>query len=110
MNDTYAQVLKSSAATPLGKLCRMLRSTLRRWPQARLWSMRGGFGVSLDANTYMRVSYNGNWTDADMRDLHALFATWYVAAPATLRMEGQHLAGVLQMAEVECARSSTQGD
>jgi hypothetical protein len=69
--------------------------------------MRGGFGVSLDASTFMQVSYNGNWTDADMRDLHALFATWYVAAPATLRMEGRHLAGVLQMAEAESVQSST---
>jgi hypothetical protein len=107
MNAISEQAPKSIVASPLGKLCRMLQNMLRRYPQARLWTTKDGFGVSLDAATYVVVSYSGNWSDEAMRDCHALFATWYVAAPAALRMEGRHLAGVLQAAKEELSRSST---
>jgi len=108
MNETSELERKSNGATPLAKLCRMLRSTLRRYPLARIWVTRDGFGVSLVAGTYMRVSYSGPWTDADMRDLHALFATWYVADGAFLTSGGRPLAGVLQLGELESAQSSTR--
>ena len=99
---------RSNGATPLAKLCRMLRSTLRRYPQARLWNMQDGFGVSLDAQTYMRVSLNGNWTAEATRDCLALFATWLVADPAKLLDSGTLLAGALQAAQAESAQFSTR--
>lgn len=108
MNETSELAHKSNGATPLVKLCRMLRSTLRRYPQARVWVTRDGFGVSLAEGTFVRVSYSGHWTDADMRDLHALFATWYVADGAFLTGMGRPLVGVLQAVERECAQSSTR--
>jgi hypothetical protein len=108
MSEVSAQEPKSSGATPLVKLSRMLRNIVRRFPQARVEITRDGFGVSLDAQTYMRTSYSGHWTDADMRDCHALFATWYVADGAYLTSGGQRLAGVLQTVEMESARYSTQ--
>jgi hypothetical protein len=107
MSETSELEHKSSGATPLVKLSRMLRSMLRRYPSARLQLTRDGFGVSLDAQTYMRTSYSGHWTDADMRDLHALFAVWYVADGGLLTSGGQPLAGVLRTAELESVRSST---
>lgn len=100
-SDTSAQGLKSSAASPLVKLCRMLRSMLRRYPQARLWNTLDGFGVLLDEQHSMRLSFTGNWTDADMRDCLALFATWLVADPARLHGRGVRLDGVLQMVDAE---------
>lgn len=106
MNDTYAQVLKSSAATPLGKLCRMLRSTLRKYPRARLLNTSAAFGASLDEGTFMQVSYSGRWTAEDMRDCLALFATWLVADPARLLESGTSLAGVLQTVQAESEQSS----
>lgn len=108
MNDTSVRALRSSGATPLAKLCRMLQSTLRSWPRARLSRTAGGFGVSLDENTSMRVSFNGRWTDMDMRDCLALFATWLVAEPGYLVGRGEPLAGVLQMVRAESEQSATQ--
>lgn len=110
ISDTSELERKSSVSGPLAKLCRMLRSMLRRYPQARLWVYQGGFGVSLDAQTYMRVSYSGNWTAEDMRDLHALFATWLIADPARLTTHGERLAGVLQKAIQESGLSVTRED
>ena len=107
MNETSATEHRSNESLAPAKLVRMLRSIVRRYPQARLQITRDGFGVSLDAQTYMRTSYSGHWTDADMRDLHALFATWYVADGAYLTSGGQRLAGVLQTVDLEFARSST---
>lgn len=108
--DTFAQVRKSSESAALTKLSRMLRSMLRRFPQARLWTFQAGFGVSLDAQTYVRVSYNGNWSTEDMRDLHALFATWLVADPERLRSIGAPLSGALQGAQREYVQSSGAQD
>jgi hypothetical protein len=106
MTDIYQLAPKSSGATPVAKLCRMLRSMLRSWPRAHLSRTAGGFGVSLDEQTYMRVSYSGRWTDMDMRDCLALFATWLVAEPGYLVARGEPLAGVLQTVERESAQSS----
>lgn len=94
--------------TPLAKLLRMLRSMLRRWPRATLERTRDGFGVSLDGQTHMLISYSGPWTDADMRDCLVLFATWLVADGVYLRAGGIPLVGVLRMAEAESAQSSMQ--
>jgi hypothetical protein len=81
----------------------MLRSTLRKHPRAAMWNMRDGFGVSLDAETYAVMSYRGRWSAEDMRDLHALLATWYVADPARLQEGSIPLAGVLRRAQAESA-------
>lgn len=108
MSEISAQERKSSDATPLGKLCRMLRSTLRRYPRARLLNTRAAFGASLDETTFMQVSYSGNWTAEAMRDCLALFATWLVADPARLLDSGTSLAGVLQTVQAESAQSSTR--
>lgn len=104
--DTSEQERKSSGATPLGKLVRMLRNTLRKYPQAHLLNTVAGFGASLDANTYIQVSYSGRWTAEDMRDCLALFATWLVADPARLLTPGVNLAGVLREAQAESERSN----
>jgi hypothetical protein len=108
MNEVSEQERKSSGATPLVKLSRMLRNIVRRFPQARVEITRDGFGVSLDAQTYMRTSYSGHWTDADMRDCHALFATWYVADGAYLTSGGQRLDGVLRTVQAESEQSYTR--
>lgn len=62
--------------------------------------------MSLDESTYMQVLYSGRWTAETMRDLHALFATWYVADPERLTSIGAPLTGVLQEAKMELERSS----
>jgi hypothetical protein len=108
MSETSATERKSSESSAPAKLVRMLRNIVRRYPQARLQITRDGFGVSLDAGTYMRTSYSGRWTDADMRDLHALFATWYVADAPFLTSGGVALAGVLHKVTLESAQSSTR--
>lgn len=95
MTDTSAPVPKSSGASPLVKLSRMLRNTLRRWSRATLITTLDGFGVSLDAQTYVKVSVSGPLSDADLRDLLALFAVWLVADPSRLRNGGTPLAGFI---------------
>src|ERR1700724_398501 len=86
---------RSSDVILLAKLSRMLRSTLRRYPNARLINTQEGFGVSLDATTYVKVSNSGNLTDADMRDYLVLFATWLAADSGALRNGGTPLAGFI---------------
>lgn len=93
MSDTSVQALKSFDATPQGKLLRMLRSMLRRYPQGRLERTQDGFGVSLGAGRWMRIRLSGEWTDADIRDSLVLFATWVVADPHYLRAGGTALSG-----------------
>jgi hypothetical protein len=107
MSGTSARGLRSSAATPVEKLCRMLRSMLRKSPRAHLLNTVAAFGVSLDEGTCMQVSYSGRWTAEDMRDCLALFATWLVADPARLLTPGIPLDGVLQAVQRESAQSST---
>lgn len=107
-SDTSTRVLKSNELGPVVKLCRMLRNMLRNWPQARLWTMQDGFGVSLDAQTYMRVSFSGRWNEEDMRDCLALFATWLVAEPGRLVVPGDSLRGALQKAMQGSEQSSTR--
>jgi hypothetical protein len=106
MSDTSARVLKSSGATPVEKLCRMLRSTLRKYPRAHLLNTVAAFGASLDEQTYMQVSYSGRWTAEDMRDCLALFATWLVADPKRLLTPGAPLDGVLLAVRLESEQSS----
>lgn len=105
---TNGQVRKLPDATPLGKLCRMLQSMSRRFPQGRLSRMSDGFGVSLDDNTSMQVSFTGRWTAEDMRDCLALFATWCVADPERIMGGGDKLTGVLQTVTQESAQFSTR--
>lgn len=93
MSVTTEQEPKSSAATPVVKLSRMLRSTLRRYPQAKLLRTLDGFGVWLGEGHSLRVRLSGSWTDADIRDCLALFATWLVADGEYLRSGGTALAG-----------------
>ena len=107
MNATSVQELKSSAATPLEKLCRMLQNTLRKYPRAHLLNTVAAFGVSLDDATYMQVSYSGRWTAEDMRDCLALFATWLVVEPNRMFAPGTHLAGALLAVQQASEQSST---
>jgi hypothetical protein len=94
-SDTTAREHRSSDVILLAKLSRMLQSTLRRYPNARLTNTPGGFGVSLDGTTYVKVSSRGNLTDADMRDYLVLFATWLAADSGALRSGGTPLAGFI---------------
>jgi len=108
MTATSAQALRSSVATPLVKLCRMLRSMSRSYPRGRLWRTAGGFGASLDEQTYIKVSFSGRWTADNMRDWLALFATWCVADPEYLFDRGQLLAGVLLTVEQDSEQSNSR--
>lgn len=94
-SDISAQVPKSSGADPLVKLSRMLRNMLRRWTRATLVTTLDGFGVSLDAQTYVKVSISGPLSDAELRDLLVLFAVWLVADPSRLRNRGAPLGGFI---------------
>lgn len=85
MSDTVRQEPKLTAASPLGKLARMLRSTSRKFPKAYLCGTTGGFGVRLGDGRYLHIVSNGDWTSEDMRDFLVLFATWLVADPEGLR-------------------------
>jgi len=97
---------KSSAASPLVKLCRMLRSTLRRFPRAHLFNV-GRFGASLDEGTYIRVSYSGRLTVEDMRDCRVI-RNLVGSRSNRLLAPGTALDGVLRTVELECAQSSTR--
>lgn len=108
--DTSQQGRKLSDVIQLGKLSRMLQSIVRRFPQTHLEVIRGGFGASLADGTWMRVSYDGRWTPADMRDFLALFATWLVVDPQRILSGGEALDGVSQTALVELRRSQVQQD
>lgn len=101
MSDTLGPGRKSRDVSAREKLTRMLRSTLRRFPHARLMTTAGGFGVYLDDATALYVATRGQWSDQDMRDLLVLFATWLVADPGNIRSGGTTLSGFLQMATEE---------
>lgn len=83
---------------------------LRRFPQAHLATTRDDFGVWLDGQTWMRVSYRGNWTAADMRDCLALFATWCVADPNRIITPGERLDGCLRTVTRALEQSNTRED
>lgn len=108
MNATSELERKSSGSTPHEKLLRMLRNTLRRFPHAHLLNTQAAFGVSLDDNTYMQVSYSGRWTAEDMRDCLALFAVWLVAEPTRIMQNGVRLDGVLLGANAVSGQSNGQ--
>jgi hypothetical protein len=101
MNDTSVQVRKSPDASQLDKLLRMLRSTSRRFPRTRLLTTVDGFGASLDDGRSLHIVYSGRWSEADLRDFLALFATWLVTDPRRLRVAGIPLAGALQQEVAE---------
>lgn len=76
----------ATAALRRNVLTRMLRNMLQRWPAARLQSnSQGDFGVLLDGQTSLHVSIVGRLTDAEVRDLLALFANWVVVDPDKIR-------------------------
>lgn len=85
---TLEQKLGVSKAT--SKLCFMLQSTLRSYPKARVVTRRGGFGVLLDADTSLYVSFNGNWSPARKRYCLELLATWLRADPEGLEPARTH--------------------
>lgn len=97
--DTLGQEHKLSDAIQVAKLLRMLRSMSRRFPQAKLARHLDGFGVSLGGGKWLQIRCNGDWTDEDLRDFLALYATWLVVDGPYLRGGGQRLAGVF--AEVQ---------
>ena len=68
-----------SGSLALRKLVNMLRNMQRSYPRARLLqTSRGVCGVLLDESTSISVFVNGSWSDQDLRDCFALFATWCV--------------------------------
>jgi len=75
---TSAPAPKLEESLALARLSRMLRNTLQSWPKAKLLKRAGGFGVSLDAETYLYVSCSGNLTAGEKRDLLVLFAAWQI--------------------------------
>jgi hypothetical protein len=86
MTDTIGRVRNATAALRLNVLIRMLRSTLQKWPSARLQvNSQGGFGVSLDAETSLHIQVTGRLPDEDLRALLALFANWVSVDPDLLR-------------------------
>jgi hypothetical protein len=62
----------------------MLLSTLRNYPLARVRTQRDAYGVWLDAETYLRVSYSAGLTVSQQRDLLVLLSVWLVAKPNEL--------------------------
>lgn len=110
MSVTSELERKFSASSPLVKLSRMLRSMSRKWPNTSLLSTTEGFGVRRIDGSYLHIVYSGHWTDEDMRDCLALFATWLVADPARIRPRTATLDGVLLEGLRESARSNLQRD
>lgn len=98
MSDTSAQAQTSSAVKARGRLLRMLQSMSQRWPRTYLQRTADGFGVHLDGGSFLRIVYNGQWSDEDMRDFLALFATWLSEDPEYLREKGIRLDGALSVA------------
>lgn len=86
-SDTSAPVRRSKDATQRAKLAAMLRSTLQKYPAARLQRGRGAFGASLGEDRSLRVSFNGALSAADLRDLLALFAVWLVVDPEHIKRD-----------------------
>ena len=99
--DIYAQERKSSGVDPRAKLCRMLRNTLRSFPTAKLLHGKGGFGASLDDGRLIYIRWTGDLSDADLRDLLALFATWLVVDPERLHDAGINAQGGASYMETE---------
>jgi len=111
MRDIVERGRKSPAAQRLGKLCRMLRNTLRSYPQARLLHGREGFGVVLGDGVSLFIRFSGHLAPADLRDLLVLFATWLAVDPARLiDEEATEYSGVSRMANEQQYYSSGRLD
>lgn len=93
MSDTTERALRLRGSTPREKLSRMLASMSRRFPRTYLTGTSDGFGVRLEDGSFLQVVYSGRWSDADMRDFLALFATWLAADPERIRHAGTPLGG-----------------
>lgn len=106
MSDTSRQEPKSRDVSHLARLCRMLRSMSRKWPNTFLQTTTDGFGARLEDGRYLRIVYSGRWTDEDIRDYLVLFATWLVADPAALHNVGIPLDGLSVRAAARLALSS----
>jgi hypothetical protein len=100
-NDTSARVRRSSDADRLDKLCRMLRNTLRSFPQAKLLHGAEGFGASLGKGRSLYIRSVGDLRDQDLRDLLVLFATWLAVDPERLHDGGVHGLGGASYMETE---------
>jgi hypothetical protein len=101
MNGTSERGRRSPDASALVKLSRMLQSMSRRFPRSYLIGTQDAFGVRLEDGTSLHIVCNGRWSDQDIRDFLALFATWLVADPQRLREPGIPLAGVSSMVSAE---------
>lgn len=84
IQTTSQQGRKLGESLATKTLLRMLRSTLRSYPTAKLVTRKGGFGVSLAEGKSLYISSSGNWSPVEKRDLLALFATWLIADPEGL--------------------------
>lgn len=92
-SDMSGQERRSLESSPIGKLSRMLRSTLRSFPNAKICVMQDAFGVYLGEGAYLHIHYSSHLASADMRDLLALFATWLVADESRIRGDDPTLDG-----------------
>jgi hypothetical protein len=93
MTDTSKQEPRLLESSPIGKLSRMLRSTLRSFPNAKMCVMQDAFGVYLGEGAYLHIHYSTHLASADMRDLLVLFATWLVADEGRIRGDYPDLDG-----------------
>jgi len=79
IQNTRGLARKLAVSKATATLLRMLRNTRQSYPRAKLLTRRGVFGVSLDEETSLYISYNGRLTGTEMRDLLVLFVNWLVA-------------------------------
>jgi hypothetical protein len=79
----------------------MLESISRRFPRTYLIGTSEGFGVRLEDGSFLQVVYSGRWSDEDLRDFLALFATWLAADADRLRNAGIPLVGVSRQVSAE---------
>jgi hypothetical protein len=81
MSDTCGPEPRSSESRALAKLGSMLRSMSLRFPNTRLLTTRGAFGVSLGEGGSLHIVYNGAWTSEELRSFLVLFAAFLSADP-----------------------------
>lgn len=62
----------------------MLRNTQQKYPTMKVRTRRGGCGVFTAEGTFLYISYSGNLSLEEKRDLLVLFATWFVVDPEGL--------------------------
>jgi hypothetical protein len=86
---TLVPAPRFGASIAHGRLLRMLQSMQRNFPRTKVWKRRGGFGVSMDDGTFLRIQCSDTLTDDQLRAWLGLFAGWLSVDPAALRNPGE---------------------